>query len=209
MTVVSIHIGLPRAEPHRSGELYTGGAKARVGEAFLRLEGFEGDRVANTRLHGGPDRSACVYPAGHYAWWKAERGFNLAYGAFCENLSVDGLREEDICVGDILRAGAALAQVSLPRDPCSTIDRLLELPGIHLMAKESGRCGFHLRTLEEGLVEVGDCFEIVERNPAAISVAQALDLYHGRSTDRALAERLRNLPEFAEEGKREIARRLG
>jgi MOSC domain-containing protein YiiM len=209
MTVISIHIGLPREEIRASGKLFTGGAKAFASEAMLRFEGFEGDRVANTALHGGADRAACVYPAGHYPWWKSVHGYELGFGAFCENLTVEGLSEGDICIGDIVRLGAARAQVSLPRDPCSTIDRILEIPGLHRLARESGRCGFHMRTLEEGRIGVGDRFEVVERNAAGISLALALDLYHGRSSDRALAERLRRLPEFAEEGRRELAKRLG
>jgi MOSC domain-containing protein YiiM len=207
MTIVSLRIGMPRRELRRSGELYTGGAKAPTTEAVLRFAGFEGDRVANPDFHGGEDRAACVYPAGHYALWKAERGFDLGFGAFCENLSVDGLVEGDVRIGDKVRLGEALAQVSLPRDPCATIDRLLEIPDIHRLARESGRCGFHMRVLEEGRVRLGDRFEVVERDAAAISLALVLDLYHGRSRDRALARRLMDLPAFAEEGKRYLAKK--
>jgi MOSC domain-containing protein YiiM len=209
MTVLSLHIGMPRTEQRQSGELFTGGAKSQVGGAMLRFEGFEGDRVADKRHHGGPDRAACVYPAAHYAWWKSAYGYALGPGDFCENLCVEGLVEEELCIGDIVRVGAALTQVTLPRDPCATIDRLLEIPSIHRQARESGACGFHLRCLEEGLVRAGDGFELVERNRAGISVAAVLDLYHGRSMDRALLETLQALPEFAEEGKLALAARLG
>jgi MOSC domain-containing protein YiiM len=66
-----------------------------------------------------------------------------------------------------------------------------------------------MRTLEEGHIKVGDQFDVIRRNPAGISVAAVLDLYHGRSIDRALQRKLEGMPEFAEEGKREIAKRLG
>ncbi len=209
MTVVSLRIGLPRTELRPSGKLFTAGAKRPAAAAELRFAGFEGDGVANRNYHGGPDRAACAYPAGHYAWWKSEHGFDIPHGGFCENLTVDGLREEDICIGDSVRIGAALTQVTLPRDPCATIDGILGIPSIHRLARESGKCGFHMRVLEEGRVAAGDSFEIVERHPAGISVAAALDLYHGRSTDRALMSLLQAMPEFAEEGKRELATRLG
>jgi MOSC domain-containing protein YiiM len=209
MKVLSIHVGIPRRLSLESGEILTGGAKAEVGEAFLRFEGFEGDAVADKAHHGGADRAACVYPAAHYAWWKSEQGYDLSFGGFCENLSVEGLLEAEVRIGDILRVGAALAQISLPRDPCKTIDRLAGIPGIHRIAKERGKCGFHMRVLEEGRVRVGDGFEIVERNREGISVAAVLDLYHGRSADRELLGALQGMPEFADEGKRYLAKRLG
>jgi MOSC domain-containing protein YiiM len=209
MKVVSVHIGMPRAVVREAGELFTGGAKAEHSPAMLRFGGFEGDLVADRVHHGGADRAACVYPAGHYAWWKAEYGHDLGPGDFCENLTVEGLLEEDINIGDIIRVGEALAQVALPRDPCKTIDRLVGIPSLHRVARERGKCGFHMRTLEEGAVRVGDGFELVERNAEGISVAAVLDLYHGRSKDRELLLRLRAMGEFADEGKRELAERLG
>lgn len=209
MIVVSLHVGTPRRETLPSGTLVTGGAKASVTGAMLRMDGFEGDGVADHRHHGGPDRTACVYPAEHYAWWISVHDCTLQFGAFSENLTVEGVREGEICIGDIVRIGKALTQVTLPRDPCPTIDRITDIHSLHRMARESGRCGFHMRTLEEGLVQAGDLFEVVERNPAGISVAAVLDLYHGRSSDRALRQRLQDMPEFADEGKRELARRLG
>jgi MOSC domain-containing protein YiiM len=209
MTVVSLHVGMPRTVTRQAGDIHTGGVKASAPWAMLRFGGFEGDGVADRGHHGGPDRAVCVYPALHYEWWKTVKGIDLQFGAFAENLTVDDIEDGDICIGDIVRIGAALAQVTLPRDPCRTLDRITEIPSLHLLARESGRCGFHMRTLEEGLVWLGDPFELMERNPANVTVAAVLDLYHGRSTDRALLLKLQNMPEFAEEGKRELARRLG
>ena len=209
MTIVAVHVGMPRIETRRSGELFTGGAKSAAASAVLRMGGFEGDAVADRHHHGGPDRTACVYPAEHYEWWKSAHGWDLSPGAFSENLTVEGAREEEICIGDVVRIGEAMTQVTLPRDPCRTIDRLTEISSLHRLSRESGRCGFHMRTLEEGVVRVGDVFEIVRRHPAGVSVAAVLDLYHGRSRDRLLMGRLLEMPEFAEEGKRELTRRLG
>ncbi len=209
MTVISLHVGLPRNEVRKTGRFVTGGGKEPVERALLRFRGFEGDQVADRKHHGGADRTACVYPAGHYTWWKTTYGFELMPGAFSENITVEGAGEDAICIGDIVRIGTALTQVTLPRDPCTTIDRITEIPSLHRLARETGRCGFHMRTLKEGLVTVGDAFEIVERHPRGISVAATLALYHGRSTDPALARLLQEMPEFAEEGKRELARRLG
>ena len=179
-----------------------------VGAAFLRLEGLENDGPANLKYHGGRDRTACVYPAEHYAWWKATRGWDLSFGAFCENLTVEGAREDEICIGDIFRAGHALLQVSIPRDPCVTLDKLTGIDGLAATARDTGRCGFHMRTLEEGLIRAGDSLDLVQRHPEGFTVARALDLFHGRSRDRALAARLAGIAEFAEQGRGMIAKLL-
>jgi len=206
--VVAVFVGMPRSVTTAGGKLFTGGAKSSVADAFLHFSNFAGDGQGDLRHHGGRDRSACVYVADHYDWWKTEYGFDLRHGAFGENLTIQGALEHLICVGDVFRVGKALVQVSQPRDPCHTIDRLAGVPGLWTRARDSGRLGFHMRTLEEGLVRAGDAFEIVRRHPEGISVARVLDLYHGRSQDRELAKRLAHLAEFADQGKKIITERL-
>jgi MOSC domain-containing protein YiiM len=201
-------IGVPRKEHLPGGTLLTAGAKTTVEEAFLGFDNFDGDRQANLRHHGGRDRTACVYIASHYEWWRSAHGMELRPGSFCENLTIAGIAEDTVCIGDVFRAGEALVQVSLPRDPCRTLDRLTGIPGLWKLARDSGRCGFHMRTLEEGLVRKGDQFVLVRRHPAGITVAAALDLSHGRSRDRDLARRLDEMPEFAKQGKGLIAEML-
>ena len=206
--VVAVFTGMPVTRRISSGTLHTGGVKDRVEAAVLGLDGFHGDGQGNLRHHGGRDRTACVYPSGHYAWWKSSHGIELSAGAFCENLTVEGIEESLVCIGDVFRAGSALVQVTLPRDPCRTLDLLTEVPDLWKLARDTGRCGFHLRTLEEGTVRTGDLFQIVQRHPAQITVAAALDLYHGRSEDRELARHLRDVPEFAEQGRADLASRF-
>jgi len=202
-----VFVGKPRTVAAHGSSLYTGGAKAPVSSARLNLEGFEGDGQGNLQHHGGRDRTVCVYPAEHYAWWKSQ-GLDLPFGVFCENLTVEGAQEDQLCIGDVFRAGGALVQVSLPRDPCRTLDQLSGVPGLHVRARESGKCGFHMRTLEQGEIREGDAFELVRRHERGITVAAVLDLYHGRSRDRQLAGRLDGMAEFAAQGKLDIARKL-
>jgi MOSC domain-containing protein YiiM len=207
-TIAAIFIGMPAKRPVSDGTLFTGGAKQRVESAFLGFDNFKGDGQGNLRHHGGRDRAACVYIAGHYGWWKSAHGLDLHEGAFSENLMIEGVEESTVCIGDVFRAGEALVQVTLPRDPCNTLDRLNGVPGLWKLARDSGRCGFHMRTLEEGIVRAGDAFTLIRRHPAEITVASVLDLYHGRSRDQELARRLEEMPEFADQGKKEIAARL-
>ena len=130
MRVVLLRIGMPQTHAIGGMQVHTGSIKASVDAAMLRFDGFERDGQADRKHHGGRDRTACLYPAEHYAWWKATHGVDLPYGAFAENLTVEGAREAEICIGDIFRVGDARLQVTLPRDPCRTLDRINERPGL-------------------------------------------------------------------------------
>jgi MOSC domain-containing protein YiiM len=208
MKVAAIFVGMPRPVSVADGTFVTGGSKSAAKDAFLHFENFDGDGQGNLRYHGGKDRSVCVYMAEHYQWWKSEHGYSLQYGAFCENLTLEGVREDAVCIGDVFRAGHAVVQISLPRDPCRTLDRLTGIPGLWIKARDSGKLAFHMRTLQEGLVGTGDAFELVRSHPAHITVAEVLDLYHGRSRDHELVRRLALMPEFADQGKKDIAGKL-
>lgn len=208
MKVAAIFVGMPRSVTVADGTFVTGGSKSAVEAAFLHFDNFEGDGQGNLRYHGGKDRSVCVYIAEHYAWWKSAHGYEMQYGAFCENLTIEGAREDEVCIGDVFRAGQAVVQISLPRDPCHALDRLTGIPDLWIQARDSGRLGFHMRTLEEGLVNTGDVFELIQSHSDHVTVAEVLDLYHGRSQDRELAKRLARMNEFAEQGKRDVARKL-
>jgi MOSC domain-containing protein YiiM len=209
MKVAAIFVGKPRPVSVAGETIVTGGAKSAVEKAFLRFDGFDGDGQGNLRYHGGRDRTVCVYIAEHYTWWKAVHGHEMRPGAFCENLTLAGVREDAVCIGDVFRAGGALVQISLPRDPCRTLDRLNGIDGLWKQARDSGKLGFHMRTVEEGLVSTGDAFELVKGHSERITVSEVLDLYHGRSKDRVLAKRLARMPEFADQGKKDIAARIG
>jgi MOSC domain-containing protein YiiM len=208
MKVAAIFVGMPRSVTVADGTFVTGGSKSAVEAALLGKENFEGDRQGNLQYHGGKDRSVCVYVAEHYAWWKSVHGYEMQFGAFCENLTLEGVREDAVCIGDVFQAGQAVVQVSLPRDPCRTLDRLTGIPDLWIRARDSGKLGFHMRTLEGGLVSTGDAFELLQGNPEHITVAEVLDLYHGRSRDPVLARRLARMPEFADQGKKDMALRF-
>lgn len=209
MRIAAVFVGMPRKVRVADRQLVTAGSKSAAECAILGVDGFAGDGVANHKYHGGRDRAACLYVAEHYAWWKQAHGFELSPGAFCENLTVEGACEEEVCIGDVFRAGSALVQVSQPRDPCRTLDMLNGLPGLAELARGSGKCGFHMRTLEDGVVHPGDPFELVRRDPRGIAVARVLDLYHGRCTDRELFRRLEKMAEFGVQVKQDIARKQG
>ena len=209
MEIVSLNVALPSTQRYGNREVFTGGAKRPVPRAVLRVNGFEGDGQADRRNHGGPDKAVCVYSSVHYPHWQRMLGRRLDPGAFSENLTVSGIREARVCVGDVFRAGEAVVQVSTPRTPC---DKVAGKNGEKQLSKwisGSGYTGFYMRVLEEGLVQKGDAFERVERQPDGIAIARVNDIIYGRFRDLDLIEYLVGLPEFETSGRAAFARLLG
>lgn len=208
MEIVSLNVALPSTQRYGNREVFTGGAKMPVPEAMLHASGFEGDGQADRRNHGGSDKAVCVYSAVHYPHWERMLGRRLAPGAFSENLTVSGVRESRVCVGDVFRAGEATVQVSTPRTPCGKVagknaERLL--PN---WISGSGYTGFYMRVLGEGLVRAGDAFERVERHPDGITLARINDVLYGRFRDLDLIEHLTDVPEFGADGRAMFAKLL-
>ena len=145
--------------PQGSGEWWdkewrTGFHKeAREGPCWLGYQGFRGDEVADTRYHGGVDKAVCVYPAEHYPFWNGVPGMAAAGpGGFGENLTTEGLLEEEVCIGDIHALGEALVQVSQPRQPCWKLARRWRVKDLALQVERTGRTGFYFRVLRHGEV---------------------------------------------------------
>lgn len=203
-----MNVALPRAQRYGEEEMFTGGAKKSVPRAMLRPRGFDGDGQADRQNHGGPDKAVCVYSFDHYPHWEGVLGRELACGAFSENLTVSGVRETETCIGDVFRAGGACVQVTMPRVPC---EKLARKNGERLLPKwisGTGYTGFYMRVLEEGPVEAGSRFELVERCPDGITIADVNGVIYERSPDTHLIERLANLRELGDAGQAVFAKRL-
>jgi MOSC domain-containing protein YiiM len=119
----------------------------------------------------------------HYPYWENLLGIKLPVAAFGENLTVSGLREEDICIGDIYEAGSALLQVSQPRQPCRTLAARYGRDDMIKLVIDSGFTGFYFRVLKEGSVSKGDSLELRKRDDNLVTVAFANSIYHHRKTD--------------------------
>src|SRR5262249_28444786 len=116
--------------------------------------------------HGGPDAALCVHLLDHYRFWHSHYGLNLQPGCVGENLTLNRISEEQICVGDIVRVGSGLVQVSGPRVPCANQARRIGRSDWVKLTIRENRTGFYLRVLEPGTVETGNTWELQERlNP--------------------------------------------
>ena len=168
------------------------------GPRWVSRTNIEGDRQADTKHHGGPDKAVLAYAAEHYPGWRKDLpGVELEFGAFGENLTIDGASEWDVSIGDVWRAGTALFQVTQPRQPCWKLARHLRVPDMVARVQESLRSGWYLRVLEEGEIRAGDTFSLVSRQHPTWTVAEASRLMYEGGADAARLLELADLPELS------------
>ncbi|MXZ31098.1 MAG: MOSC domain-containing protein [Acidimicrobiia bacterium] len=152
--------------------------------------GVEGDEHEYPG-HGGPDGAVLVYSRDHYPFWR-ERGVDIpAVGAFAENLTVDGLTEAEVRLGDVFEAGTSVLQVSEPRSPCYKIAARYGRKDISVVVQDTGFTGYLMRVLQEGCVAAGDELRLTERDTTHHwTVAQAGRVINVDRNDIDGAERL-------------------
>jgi MOSC domain-containing protein YiiM len=195
MRVLSLNVGRPRIVRDGDREVLTGIFKDPVeGPVLLRRLNLDGDQQADLRVHGGPAKALYAYPSEHYAFWRRERPEAvLPWGMFGENLTTEGLREDDACIGDRFRIGHALVSVTQPRMPCYKLGIRFGQPDIVKQFLASGRSGVYFSVVEEGLVASGDPIQCVHRDSNAISIADVNRAYTRPYAEIPLVRRLVDL----------------
>jgi MOSC domain-containing protein YiiM len=196
--VVSVNVGVPQFVPVAGGSVLTGIFKSPVaGKVAVRGVNLEGDRQADLTVHGGPHKAVYCYPEEHYSLWRDELPeVNFVPGMFGENLTTRGLSEETVHIGDSLRAGSAVLQVTQPRMPCYKLGIRFDRQDMVKRFWLSGRSGIYFSIVQEGDLAAGDEIEKISREPGGISVADVVALYRGLKTDAALLERALQAPLF-------------
>lgn len=169
--------------------------------------GLEGDAVAQP-YHGGPDAALCAHLTDHYRFWNERLGMHLAAGNVGENITLDEIAEDEICVGDIVRIGTALGQVSAPRVPCSNQARRIGRSDWVKLTIRENRTGFYLRVLEVGTVEAGDPYVLEERLNEDASIP-AINRCVYLDFDPEFALRMLEMRGLAEWWKQQMRERLG
>jgi MOSC domain-containing protein YiiM len=158
--------------------------------------------------HGGPDKAALVYPFEHYAHWRA-LGFELPdAGAFGENLTVTGLVERDVHLGDVFEIGTSVVQVSQPRSPCYKIAARYGRKELSVLAQDFGLIGYLLRVLTEGEVGAGDDMRLVERDDHGVTVAEAGRVVNVDRADLDAARRVLSVATLGSSARRILTKRI-
>jgi MOSC domain-containing protein YiiM len=162
----SVFVGQPKTLSDASGTWTSSIFRDRVdGPVSLQAAGLVGDK-ATQPYHGGPDCALCVHLLDHYRFWQGHSGLNFPPGSVGENFTLDRMSEDEVCVGDIVRIGSGLLQVSGPRVPCANQARRIGRSDWMKLTIRENRTGFMMRVLEPGIVEAGDAWEVLERvNP--------------------------------------------
>lgn len=180
--VLSVQMG--RVQPLMVGgrKLMSAIGKTPVtGAVVLGPLGLAGDEQADLSVHGGLSKAVYALPSEHLPWWQVQRQVHgatmfeekLAPGYLGENLSLQGLLEEDLFIGDSLDFGDVVLRVTQPREPCGKFNAVMGYTQAAKDMVQSGRCGFYLAVDQPGMLQTGAHFAVIA-GPRSISVAQAL-----------------------------------
>jgi ferredoxin-NADP reductase/MOSC domain-containing protein YiiM/ferredoxin len=193
--LLSVNVGMPRDVPWQGKTVHTGVWKQPVtGPAMARRLNLDGDGQGDLAGHGGEQRAVLVYQIQSYRHWQQHFGRDdLSYGQFGENLTVDGLPDDEVCIGDRYRIGEAEFEVTQPRVTCYRVGLRLGEPRLPALLVSHHRPGFYMRVITEGRIRAGDQIVKTRAGPHQLTVADtdALLYLPGRDLDKVrLATRI-------------------
>jgi MOSC domain-containing protein YiiM len=207
--LLSLNVGMPRHLGTKAdGTPFVSSIARQPVEGAIRLGrgGFEGD-ACNWSGHHGEAMAVNVFAIEHYATFEELGGKTLPRPAFGENLTLSGYTDTEACVGDVVRVGSALLQVSQPREPCGNLVRFLELPRIVRWMEERRETGFYFRVLEPGVVAPDSTMQIEERGHPEWTIATLSDLMYGGKATEDQFRIVSEIPSLSSNWKSSLIRR--
>lgn len=189
--VISVNVATVSRLPTPQGEVASGIRKRPAsGRVPVGLLGLEGDEQADPTVHGGLKKAVYAYPAEHYGFWKTVRAqakvagwdAELPHGFLGENLTVEGLSEATLWVGDRLRLPDALLVVTEPRQPCFKFNAVMGFAQASRMMAQSGWCGAYLAVVETGTIGAGDAIEVIP-GPREVGIRELFEVRMRRRSD--------------------------
>ena len=207
MKLLSINVSKPKSIEYGGKTVRTGIFKVPVpGTVMLREKNIDGDGQGDLRVHGGTYKAVYAYPIEHYAYWQQElHRDDLTHGQFGENLTVEGMLEESVHIGDVFQVGeTAKLQITQPRVPCFKLAYKMGLPEFPKQFLESRRVGFYFRVLAEGEITAGDAIACSEVASESMSVREILNLRYFDKDNHAKMAQARKLPALSPSWKRDF-----
>ncbi len=203
--VRSVNVGQPREVIWKGRMVVTGIFKEPVaGRIVVRRLNLEGDRQADLNVHGGPEKAIYAYPAEYYPFWREQfPEMEIPWGMFGENLTVEGLLDETVHIGDRFQVGSAHVVVTQPRLPCYKLGLKFGRDDILKRFLKSKLTGFYFAVLEEGEVAAGEPIRLLYRDEHQVKVADITRLYREDKRNLDLLRRavaVEALPEAWQDG---------
>lgn len=209
ISILSVNVGMPKPVSDQGKTVISGIFKQQVDSPlFLSKVNFAGDAQGDLVHHGGVEKAVCVYAYEHYAYWENQFGHSLTFGAFGENLTIEGMCEDEVCIGDLFQMGEAVVQVSQPRQPCFKLGIRYGRPDLPLWFQDSGYTGFYLRVLAEGTVRKEDGLVRMKRHPAQVTIAYANHVMHHDQDNREAIARILDVEELSVNWRKTLSKRL-
>ncbi|QXE37689.1 MOSC domain-containing protein [Streptomyces sp. GMY02] len=195
-TLLSVNVGMPKDVSWQGRTVHTGAWKVPVqGPRMVRRLNIDGDGQGDLEGHGGEYRAVLVYQLDSYRYWRKQlERDDLRFGHFGENFTVDGLADDEVCIGDRYRMGEAEFEVTQPRVTCYRVGMRLGVPAMASLLVAHHRPGFYLRVIEEGRVQAGDEIIRTRTGPGALSVADIDALLYLPGRDPAKLRTARSIP---------------
>jgi MOSC domain-containing protein YiiM len=209
--LLAVSVGLPREASWRGEAVRTGIFKAPVSRRVaVGPHGIAGDGQADLAVHGGIDKAVYAYDFSNTAYWRGELARpELGFGSFGENLTVAGLPDAQVCIGDRFRIGTACFEVSQPRQPCSKLGLRFDDATFPKRFLASRRVGYYLRVLEAGEIGAGDPIRRIGHASDRLDVASLVAIFTAAGrTDRAVLERVVALTTLADAWRTPLRERL-
>ena len=189
--LLSVNVGMPKDVTWQGKTVHTGIWKHPVsGPAMARRLNIDGDGQGDLNGHGGEQRAVLAYQIQSYQHWQRHFGRDdLGYGTFGENLTIDGLPDDEVCIGDRYRIGEAEFEVTQPRVTCYRVGLRLGEPDMPALLVSHHRPGFYMRVITEGRIQAGDAIIKTRTGPYALSVADTDALLYLPGRDPAKPNR--------------------
>jgi MOSC domain-containing protein YiiM len=210
MKLISLNTGGPRQVTWNGQTVRTSIWKSpRVGRLRVASLNIDGDEPSDLSVHGGRAKAVYLYPSEHYEYWRRELpAMELPWGIFGENLTTEGLLENDVSIGDRIQVGTAEFLVTQPRQPCFKLGMLFGRDDMIKRFIASGRPGFYLAVVREGEVAAGDSIAVTHR-AGSLSVSAIADLQADDEGKRDVLKRAAELPALSGSWREHLRKRIG
>lgn len=198
MRLISVNVGLPCEMNWKGKSVTTGIFKRSIeGRVMMRLLNIDGDRQADLTVHGGVDKAIYGYSSEHYAYWQQELpNIELPWGAFGENLTIEGLSESGVNIGDRFRIGTAELMATQPRFPCFKLNLKFDRDDMAKRFLDSRLSGVYFSVVKEGEIGANDTVELVHQDEHNVTIADVVQIYR-READEDLVQRAVQVPALA------------